>query len=178
MATNDTSPLGEDIKSMSNAQVMSYLITTHHEFTRSIMEEIGELIHEAAKELKNPPEELGELNSIWKKYHDQMVMHLHDEENILFPWIEQLDHSGTTNAEIARSYSGSVKQMLEEHEHHQEDMAKVKDLADRLSQKGGYAPVLARLAYKLKQLNQDLREHMQIERALLFPRILGKKALP
>lgn len=176
MTTDDTSFIGKNIESMSSAQVMSYLITTHHEFTRNIMDEIGELIHEAGKELKNPPEELQELAAMWKKYHEAMVMHLHDEENILFPWIEQLDHSGTTSEEIVRSYSASVKQMLEEHKHHEEDMAKVKHLADRLSQKGGYAPVLARLAYKLKQLNQDLHEHMQIESALLFPRILGKKS--
>jgi regulator of cell morphogenesis and NO signaling len=97
MKTADLHFIGKSIPGMSNVQVMSYLITTHHEFTRNIMAEIDELIHQAELELD-----------------------------------------------------------------------------DRLSQKGGYAPVLARLAYKLKQLNQDLQEHMEIESSLLFPRILGK----
>jgi len=34
--------------------------------------------------------------------------------------------------------------------------------------------VLARLSYKLRQLTNDLEEHMRIESELLFPRILGK----
>lgn len=176
MKTADPNFIGKSIPEMSNVQVMSYLVSTHHEFTRNIMDEIGELIVQAANELENPPNELAELSAMWKKYHEAMVMHLHDEEKILFPWIEQLDQSGKSSEEIARAYSGSIKQMLEEHRHHEEEMEKVKLLADRLSQKGGYAPVLARLAYKLKQLNQDLHEHMEIETALLFPRILGKKA--
>ncbi|MFZ5629204.1 MAG: hemerythrin domain-containing protein [Spirochaetota bacterium] len=174
MKTADPNFIGKSIPDMTNVQVMSYLITTHHEFTRNIMDEIGELIHEAGLELIDPPAELSELAAMWKRYHEEMVMHLHDEEKILFPWIEQLDQSGKTSEEITRAYSGSVKQMLEEHKHHEEDMEKVKVLADKLSQKGGYAPVLARLAYKLKQLNQDLQEHMEIESSLLFPRILGK----
>jgi regulator of cell morphogenesis and NO signaling len=175
MKTADPNLIGKTIPDMSNAQVMSYLVTTHHDFTRNIMDEIGELIHEAGRELGDPPKELGELAAMWKKYHEEMVMHLHDEENILFPWIEQLDQSNKTGEEISRAYSGSVKQMLEEHKHHEEDMEKVKLLADKLSMKGGYALVLARLAYKLRQLNQDLHEHMEIENSLLFPRILGKQ---
>jgi regulator of cell morphogenesis and NO signaling len=174
MKTADPDFIGKRIPEMSNVQVMSYLITTHHEFTRNIMAEIGELIHQAELELDDPPAELSQLAALWKKYHEAMVMHLHDEEHILFPWIEQLDHSDKTSEEISLAYSGSVKQMLEEHKHHERDLRKVKMLADRLSQKGGYAPVLARLAYKLKQLNQDLQEHMEIESSLLFPRILGK----
>lgn len=125
MKTADPNFIGKTIPNLSNVQVMSYLITTHHEFTRNMMDEIGELSHEAGLELADPPEELAQLGAMWKKYH--------------------------------------------------EDMEKVKLLADKLSQKGGYAPVLARLAYKLNQLNQDLQEHMAIESSLLFPRILGKK---
>lgn len=175
MKTADANFIGKSIPDLSNVQVMSYLITTHHDFTRNIMEEISELIHQAGMELPNPPAELGELSSMWKKYHEEMVMHLHDEENILFPWIEEADQSGKTSEEVARSYSGSIKQMLEEHKHHEEDMEKVKSLADKLSEKGGYVPVLALLSYKLKQLNSDLHEHMEIESTLLFPRILGKQ---
>lgn len=174
MKTADPNFIGKSIPEMSNVQVMSYLISTHHEFTRNIMDEISELIHEAGLELHDSPAELSELAALWKTYHQEMVMHLHDEENILFPWIEQLDQSGKTTQEIQHSYSGSVQQMLEEHKHHEGDMEKVKVLADKLSRKGGYAPVLTRLAYKLKQLNQDLHEHMEIEGSLLFPRILGK----
>ena len=76
MKTADPNFIGKGIPDMSNVQVMSYLITTHHEFTRNIMDEIGELIHEAGLELVEPPTELSELAKMWKKYHEEMVMHL------------------------------------------------------------------------------------------------------
>jgi|JI9StandDraft_1071089.scaffolds.fasta_scaffold325931_1 regulator of cell morphogenesis and NO signaling len=174
MKATDPNFIGRKIPEYSNVQVMSYLISTHHEFTRNIMDEIDDLIALAQKEVTEPPEELGVLANLWKKYHRDMVMHLHDEEKILFPWIRELDESGRSRDEVARNYSGSIKQMLEEHEHHEEDIERVKKLSDQLSQKGGFIPVLARLSYKLRQLTNDLEEHMRIESELLFPRILGK----
>lgn len=175
MKTADPNFIGKAIPEYSNIQVMSYLIATHHDFTRNIMEEIDDLIALAQKEVNEPPPELAELATLWKKYHRDMVMHLHDEEQILFPWIRELDHSGKNRDEVARTYSGPIKHMLEEHQHHEEEIERVKKLADQLSEKGGFIPVLARLSYKLRQLTNDLEEHMQIESELLFPRILGAK---
>jgi len=163
------------IPEFSNLQVTSYLIMTHHEFTRNIMEEITELLEQARKELENPPPELTELTGIWTRYQREMLKHLHEEEKILFPWIEETTQGGRTAAEISKTYSPAIRAMLTEHEHHEDEIAHVRKLAVRLSVEGGYVPVLALLAYKLKQLDADLHEHMEIESKLLFPRVLGEK---
>lgn len=171
MNKSDAYVMGRNLPEYGNIQVINYLITTHHDFTRNIMDEIAELIVEARRELENPPAELAELTAMWKQYHEDMVGHLRDEEEILFPWIEQ-------NGQVANSadpaMNASIQHMLTEHKHHEEGMEHVKQLADKLSESGGFIPVLARLAYKLKQLNTDLKEHMEIETSLLFPRMLGK----
>lgn len=176
MKASDANFVGKPLPEFSNVQVMSYLIETHHEFTRNIMEEISELIDIAKKELVLPPAELSELAEFWSKYHAEMLQHLVDEENILFPWIEKVTQSGKTTGEISTEYLGSIEQMTEEHNHHEEEMERVRELADALASMGGYVPVLAQLSYKLKQLDHDLREHMEIETKLLFPRILGVPA--
>lgn len=164
--------MGQHLPEYGNLQVISYLITTHHDFTRHIMEEIAELLMEAGREMKNAPSELGELSSLWEKYHHDMLAHLRDEEEILFPWIEQ---NGQIKVDPSNpAISEQIKHMLSDHKHHEDEMEHVKRLADNLSAKGGFIPVLARLAYKLKQLNTDLKEHMEIETNLLFPRMLGK----
>lgn len=160
----------------SNVQVISYLVSTHHEFTRNIMEEISELIAEAQKELLQPPGELGELAEFWRGYQRDMLKHLEDEENILFPWIEKVTQSGKTPKDISAEFSGPIAHMSDDHDHHEAEMERVRELAQALSVMGGYVPVLAQLAYKLKQLDHDMREHMEIETKLLFPRILGVPA--
>lgn len=165
----------ETIPEFSNLQVMSYLIMTHHEFTRNIMEEIAELLDQARRELDNPPPELAELTAIWTRYQSEMLKHLYEEEKILFPWIEETTQGSRSTAEISKTYSPAIHAMLTEHEHHEDEIVHVRKLADRLSIEGGYVPVLALLAYKLKQLDTDLREHMEIESKLLFPRVLGDK---
>ena len=165
--------MGQRLPEYGNLQVISYLISTHHDFTRHIMEEIAELLLQAHREMQNPPAELADLSSIWEKYHQDMLAHLRDEEEILFPWIEQ---NGQTKVDVTNpAVSESIKHMLSDHKHHEDEMEHVKRLADNLSVKGGYIPVLARLAYKLKQLNTDLKEHMEIETNLLFPRMLARQ---
>lgn len=173
MKTHDSDFIAKPLPEFSNVQVMSYLISTHHDFTRNIMEEISELIAEAQKELVQPPAELAELAEFWDGYQRDMLKHLEDEENILFPWIEKVTQSGKTPKDIAMEFSGSIAHMAEDHDHHEAEMERVRELAQGLSVMGGYVPVLAQLAYKLKQLDHDMHEHMEIETKLLFPRILG-----
>ncbi|MBL8032313.1 MAG: hemerythrin domain-containing protein [Leptospiraceae bacterium] len=170
MNQTDAFVMGQHLPKFGNLQVISYLVTTHHDFTRHIMEEISELIYLARREMVNPPEELSELSAMWQQYHQGMLEHLREEEEILFPWIERQGQAAEAGAVV----DDQIKHMLVEHKHHEESMERVKMLADQLSEKGGYIPVLARLAYKLKQLNTDLKEHMEIETGLLFPRMQGK----
>lgn len=176
MKRADADFVAKPLPEFSNVQVISYLISTHHEFTRNIMEEISELISQARKELLTPPAELAELSAFWGGYHKDMLKHLEDEENILFPWIEKITQSGKTPKEISAEFGDSIAHMGEEHDHHEEEMARVRELAQALSVMGGYVPVLGQLAYKLKQLDHDMHEHMEIETKLLFPRILGVPA--
>ncbi len=178
METKEDETLAENIPKMNNLQVIRYLVFTHHEFTRNIMDEIAELIQRAHKEITDPLPELTTLGLIWKKYHDEMRQHLTDEERILFPWIEQSDAAGRTPQEVSRQYSGAIRQMLTEHKHHETEMDRIRMLADAISVSGGYVPVLALLSYKLRQLNRDLAEHMRIETGLLFPRILSAQGNP
>lgn len=173
MKRTDTDFIAKPLPEFSNVQVISYLITTHHEFTRNIMEEISELITEAQTEMVQRPVELAELADFWTGYRRDMLKHLADEENILFPWIEKVTQSGKTPKDIGAEFSGPIAHMSEDHDHHEAEMARVRELAQGLSVMGGYVPVLARLAYKLKQLDRDMHEHMEIETKLLFPRILG-----
>jgi regulator of cell morphogenesis and NO signaling len=168
------SPLLPPIPAMSNVQLMRYLVFTHHEFTRNIMDEIAELITQASATVPDLPADFQSFSQLWVKYSKAMRQHLVDEERILFPWIEEASESGKTSEQIAARYSGAVKQMLHEHEHHESDINQIRQMADKLSAEGGHVPVLSLLSYKLRQLAFDLAEHMEIETKLLFPRILNK----
>lgn len=172
-------PLLSPIPEMNNVQLMRYLVFTHHEFTRNIMDEIGELIDQARSSVKTLPADFGSFSELWIKYSKEMRQHLVDEERILFPWIEEASESGKSPEQIAARYSGAIKQMLNEHEHHESDIGQIRKMAEKLAAEGGHVPVLSLLSYKLRQLALDLAEHMEIETKMLFPRILNKiKAEP
>lgn len=176
MQKTDANFIGKPLPELGNIQVMSYLISTHHEFTRNVMDEISELIVCVAQEMPQPPDELTELSQFWTEYQTDMLQHLSDEENILFPWIDRMTQAGKMGKTVGAEYEGTIKHMVEEHAHHEGHMRRVKKLAEGLSAMGGYIPVLGQLADKLKQLDHDLHEHMEIETKILFPRILGSQA--
>lgn len=163
-----------NLPAMNNVQLMRYLVFTHHEFTRNIMDEITELIRNTKTTLPELPADFNTLADLWSGYHKEMRQHLTDEERILFPWIEESTTAGKTPDEIAQHYSGAIKQMLLEHRHHEDEIKQIRKIAENISAQGGHVPVLALLSYKLRQLASDIAEHMRIETEMLFPRILNK----
>jgi regulator of cell morphogenesis and NO signaling len=173
MSIGNTEIFGQEIPGMSNIQVTEYLIATHHEFTRDIMAEISDLLEQAKKELPHPPIELVKLSAIWLDYRKEMAAHLEEEEKILFPWIEKLYEAENKGEIVAEPYSESVRRMMTEHKHHEDQMEVIRKLGERLIKVSGQSPILMSLGYKLKQLDTDLREHMRIETEYLFPRILA-----
>jgi regulator of cell morphogenesis and NO signaling len=90
--------------------------------------------------------------------------HLAKEEKILFPLIL----AGRGHAAFM-----PVKVMMAEHDDHAANLARTRALCHDFELPGDPAPAWRALYLELRRFEADLRQHIEIENNVLFPRVMG-----
>lgn len=95
----------------------------------------------------------------------ELESHMMKEERVLFPMIQQ---------GMGRGASMPVRMMMIEHEDHGAALDKLLQLTDNLQTPEHACGSWQRLYAELREFVQDLREHIELENTILFPRALNE----
>lgn len=156
-----------------------YIVKRHHEYAYENITILCGLI----EKLDNVSDyTIGKVCDVFKRMARDMKLHMMKEENILFPFIEQMVEASRERIQIARPFFGTVNnptQIMEiEHEHSWEDISLIRTLTDNYNIKGNADPKMAILCRGLEQFEMDLVIHLDLENNILFPKaILLEKQL-
>jgi len=153
------------LSEMTSPEVVNYLVMTHHQFTRDVMAEIQDIMDTVSVSVDKGAQALKELKEIFADFRLEMENHLDSEEQILFPALAE-------NSESANALPEAIKKMLKEHDHHDVELNQIRKLNETLLAAAGNNPAVYQLCYKIRLLDTDLHQHMQVETELLFPRML------
>lgn len=93
-----------------------------------------------------------------------LLAHMQKEEQILFPLI--LNGAG-------RAAAMPIRVMMHEHEAHQQALAQLMALSNRLTPPPDACASWQRLYRELQTLAEDLEQHIELENTVLFARTLG-----
>jgi regulator of cell morphogenesis and NO signaling len=115
----------------------------------------------------------GEVFENFVAIQEEMTMHMHKEEVILFPRIKEVEKAIETGngAHYSPGYlSSPIRVMEQEHEHAGELLKEINDLTN-----GYTAPEDACTTFKvtlaeLKEFEEDLHKHVHLENYILFPK--------
>jgi regulator of cell morphogenesis and NO signaling len=172
--STQTAPVQIAIAGQTLCELIEHILVKHHAYLRSELPFLEERI---AKMCANHGKDRPELYAIQQNLQDlrdDLTSHLTKEEQILFPYIAQLERARSTGAPNPEACFPSVRfpirMMLVEHDGAQELLA-----ALRRNSNGYTAPDFVcengRAFYqRLEGLEADLREHIRIENDVLFPR--------
>jgi regulator of cell morphogenesis and NO signaling len=94
--------------------------------------------------------------------------HLAKEEKILFPLIL---------AGRGRAAFMPIKVMMAEHDDHVQSLARTRALCHDFQLPGDASPVWQALYLELRRLEAELRQHIELENQVLFPRVMGGDGL-
>lgn len=168
-----------DWQTKSLAELQSYILATHHTYTRQAMETISLLSEKVANRHGGHHMEVVAVRSLFAELADELGPHMMKEEQILFPYVEELEAASEGDPR-PRSCFGTIanpiRVMLAEHESAGEKLAQLRAVTS------GYAlPADACLSYRalyerLADLELDLHRHIALENNLLFPRALRLEA--
>ena len=162
------------VQSGTLAELIDYILDTHHAFTRDEMERITALAEKvASKHGENHPELLG-VRALFLQLCDDLRPHMFKEEMILFPYVKQLEAAAAQEFPAPYAPFGTVgnpiRMMMFEHDTAGDILRELRANTD------GYAPpadacISYRTLYEaLEGFERDLHQHIHLENNVLFPR--------
>ena len=159
------------------ADLVTYLLDTHHVFTRQELERLAPLADKVARVHGERHSELVEVRALFVALSDDLVSHLAKEEQILFPYIKARElaqlEGGPEPSRCFGDVDGPVAVMRMEHETAGDILRRLRTVT------GGYAPPpdacgsYRALYHGLEALEADLHTHIHLENNVLFPRALA-----
>lgn len=158
--------------------IIDYIINIHHESLKKALPEIQEQLKDFVEEHSGKYNGLVELKHVFDKLLKEMLPHLMQEEEIIFPYIRQIAHAYKSNESYASLLVRTLRKPVEsvmKHEH--ETTGKILRRMRELS--NNYTPppdacVKHKVVFSvLKDLDNDLAQHLHLENNILFPKAIG-----
>jgi regulator of cell morphogenesis and NO signaling len=165
-------PMNEfmNFKNWNPVFLSEYIVNTHHKF---VLKNLPELVFYTQKIAsvhgENHPE-LVEVADLFVKINAELLQHLKNEEEVLFPAIKEVINNNSATAK--KTIVSEITRMLDEHDFAGGAM----DEINRIT-KGYQVPAdgcnTYRVAFKLlEQFEDDLHTHVHLENNILFPKAL------
>lgn len=170
--SQDTSEL--DFQNIPLRELITYILDTHHVFTKSEMERLQALTDKvlAAHGANHP--ELLHLRELWQRLCADLKPHMFKEEQVLFPYIvamaQAADHQWAAPFAPFGTVNNPIRTMMREHDAAGEIVRELRALTSDYT-----APSDACISYKtlyqaLENFERDLHQHIHLENNILFPK--------
>lgn len=155
-----------------------YITNIHHEYLRQSLPAIGDQLSHFVAEHKKKYPALAEVETEFNRLERTMMPHLNQEEEIIFPYIRQIAHAYESKESYASLLVRTLRKPVEDIMHHEHEFMERILLRFRLLTNSYTPPEAAcsshRLSFSLlKELDDDLVQHIHLENDILFPRAIS-----
>jgi regulator of cell morphogenesis and NO signaling len=148
----------------------NYIVNTHHKYVLKTLPELVFYTQKIASVHGENHAELVEVAGLFSQINDELLQHLKNEEEVLFPAIRKVAEENQTEAK--QTIISEITRMFGEHDFAGGAMDKINRIT------GGYkipgdACNTYRVAFQLlEQFEDDLHTHVHLENNILFPKAL------
>jgi regulator of cell morphogenesis and NO signaling len=168
--TNEPQNEFMNFKSWPPSFLADYIVNTHHKFVLKNLPELVFYTQKIANVHGDNHSELVQVATLFGQINTELLQHLKNEEEVLFPAIKDLIASGSEKSK--ETIVSEITRMFGEHDFAGGAM----DEINRIT-KGFEVPEdgcnTYRVAFKLlEQFEDDLHTHVHLENNILFPKAL------
>jgi regulator of cell morphogenesis and NO signaling len=147
-----------------------YIVNTHHKFVLKNLPELVFYTQKIANVHGDHHPELLEVATLFTKINEELLQHLKNEEEVLFPAIKEAEKNAST--EVKATIVSEITRMQGEHEFAGGAMDKINVLTNNY-----FIPEDACNTYRvslklLDQFEDDLHIHVHLENNILYPKAL------
>ena len=173
-ATKNTA--GADYNELSLPALIDHIVTKHHVYTKDEMVRLEALMNKVVSVHGDNHPELRQVNVLFTRLCEELKPHMFKEEQILFPYIVQLDRSVTDKVKAPFAPFGTVnnpvRMMMMEHDAAGEILRKLRKLTSDYAVPADVCISYKTLYEALEALEQDLHQHIHLENNVLFPKAI------
>ena len=162
-----------EFQNLSAAELIEYILDKHHVYTRDEMQRLETLVDTVVNAHGANHPELLSIRDLLQQLIAELRGHMFKEEQILFPFIVQLEHFVSQGQPPPFAPFGTVnnpvRMMMVEHDNAGELLREMRKLSRDYK-----VPENACISYKtfyeaLEAFEQDLHQHIHLENNVLFP---------
>jgi regulator of cell morphogenesis and NO signaling len=169
-------PDGHDWRGEPLNKLTAHIVERYHTFDRDEIARIEPLLAKVCSVYRESHPELLEIQKAFSGLSQDLLMHMMKEEQILFPYINQLQEAADRATPKPMPFFGTVRNpvrmMMSEHDTAGDLLKLMRELSSNYT-----APPEACISYRtlyqaLDEFERDLHEHIHLENNLLFPRAI------
>lgn len=176
LKTTDENELAK-IQNLSLSALIEHIEKTHHVFTRDEIKNLVPLMLKVAAKHGEHNPQLTVLEQLFAELCADLAPHLLKEEQVLFPYIIQLERYKMGGNFLSMPCFGTVKNpvgmMMSEHDTAGDILRKMRDVSDDYKLPENACPSFTALYTRLEAFEKDLHRHIHLENNVLFPKAIA-----
>ena len=157
-----------------------YIINTHHKYVVEANELIIQYSDKVAKVHGHHYTEVVEINKLFHALANELKMHMHKEEMMLFPFVKEIALAKKNGTPLPQSPFGTIQNpinMMEaEHDGAGDIIKKIAELSSNFTPPAEACNTFRALYAKLEEYQNDLFQHIHLENNILFPKAIMLEA--
>lgn len=165
-----------DWRAASLNELITHINDTHHVFTREEMDRIEPLLAKVARVYGERRPELPRVEAVFLELKRELLLHMMKEEQVLFPYVRQLELAGDNKSARPAVCFGTVqnpvRMMMTEHDAAGDMLRQLRELSHDFTPPADACVSYQTLYQALEGLEQDLHQHIHLENNILFPRAI------
>jgi regulator of cell morphogenesis and NO signaling len=153
--------------------LVDHIVSTHHEYVKTTIPVLAARTAKIAAVHGELSPELPEVARHFAEVAEGMVLHMHKEEHLLFPYVRALVAADRTGRRIGGSPFGTVEnpiRMMEvEHQDAGDEMRMIRELTHDYAVPDHACATYRACLAELEAFERDLHRHVHLENNILFP---------
>ena len=172
--------MASDPATLSLARLIQHIVRIHHLCVRQELPRLAEMALKVAATRGDRAPELAKVAELIEKLRGEMYAHIQKEEQVLFPFISQMDQESIVAYPPAhacfRSVTHPIFMMEQEHESADHIVAELIRLTNHFEPPSWACATHIALFSGLREFEADLKQHVHLENDVLFPRAIQLEA--